>query len=1640
MDKLTPEQQAEIKKMSSTRIVTRLAKAGYSEEQVEGLDRPKLLDLWAECVQAGESKPATSTLATVDPEVEKMRLQIEMMRMQCEESRRREEMEKEERKRREETEWRRYEEEREERKRKDERERMKMEVEQRRYEEEKIERERRYREEMELRQRELDLRERETERQRERDERDARRQLDLTRRTKQYFDAFKGLLSKLPNDPAEIIGYFEHLEGLFQTYEVPDDIKPKILQAHLNEKARSLVVRLSRDQLNDYAAFKEFLLNEYRVTPTQLRERFFSLNKKVDETYVNLASNLHNAWMYYTRSRNIDRDFEQLVSLICADRLKDLIPRSCLDWILSQEDVKKGSWLDHQALATAADTYMASHYPDGKPKFSSTAPQFKYFERRDTKNDRAFSETSTSTAAAASPTHIGRGNLPPGWRDSRRCFNCQATGTQFHLARDCPKRNERSENRKHTRVNACTVENQPSTAAAEPQPEFQEDLEFSDPAHIARMNAQAISTVELPSETVSTCRDVKCHDDACNCIAADQYFERAYYKVSIEGINQPLSALADGGANYCVIDRDLVKDLNLPVVKQVRLSGLQGQAGRVNVVKLHVKPMMAASSGGTVNIAPPVKVWFAVVPGLNESVILTPSVVELLKTVESYDILESNSSDDKAIENAVIPFMNIDNDETELKQPIVSNSTAMTSGALQNIENNEPSVIDDSNDEFCDVENIANDRVASNEVLAAEQKACPTLHECWKLAEQNRGGFFVDHGLLYHRETILGHRISQLVLPEGRRKTVMEYAHDAPFAGHLAWQRTRYRTRLAFYWPKMTQDIRHWCITCEICQKHKPIRVADRVPIKPIPRDDELPFTHLVIDCIGPIIPEGDPTIPKPEYNYALVAVDRFTRYPMAYPLRSMSAKAVCDCLLTIFMTYSIPKVISSDCGTNFTSLLTRECLKRLGCSPRFNTPGHPESSGLVERCNASLKTAIFKLCQGDPKGWHRLLPFVVWSLREVPNSTTHVSPYMLLFGTLPRGPLTVLKESWAGERELPFSIGKRPEEYLQLLKENLEIAQAYASIHAKEEQQKYAAHYNLRSSDRKFHVGDRVVALAPITSGGRKYYSRWQGPGIVTEVRSPYSYVVEVDGSKRHLHANKIRKFHERIQEAMINNCSVIFDKDDEFGTVEVVEPPSINSNSLPSRRIDAEKVAHLTHVQKRQLFEVLDKFPEVFSEKPGFYSGVEHEIKITPGFEPKRLREYRVPELLKPEVDRQIHELLELGIIRPSCSEMASPVVCVLKGPKGENGVRLAVDYRYVNKHSSGDSYPIPDISDVLQKVSRVNFISTFDAKSGYWQIPVKPECQWLTCFICASGLFEFVRMPFGLKSASNTFIRAVSQILEPIKDFTEAFVDDMAVLSQSWEQHLTHLESYLAKIKESGLTLGLKKCSFAQPKAKFVGHVVGSGLIEPDPVKLATIPNIEPPVTKKDVRKMMGFFNYFRSFVPSFAETAKVITDLTQKHMSTRVKWEEKHQLALDKLKLDLQKSVQHPLHSVEYGKDFGLLVDASATAVGGCLIQWNEEGTERPLAFASMKLSPTQSRWATIEREAFAVIWALRKYRSWIFRSKVTVFSDHNPLAYLTESAPKSAKLARWALALQEFDLTFRYRPARQNAAADFLSRI
>ena len=1511
MDKLTTGQQQEIRKYSSEQLVAKLMKNGYDEDSLRAMSRSQLTEEWARIyLERHQDKSECNNISQQTIELERRKMEFEM------------EMRRSELKLREETD----------------------------------------RNNLMLKDRELKLLEEKLRMKQNEQERNHERTYSTIDRTRYLGDALKHVLGTCPQNINDVPAYFEHVEKIFQIHNVEDSVKANLLMMNLSSQLKALLAPLSVDRLQDYEEIKRHIMKELKINPIKLREMFFTLRKTKDESYARFAAKLHNTLMYYLQSREVST-FEQVVNIICADRLKELLPRNALDFILTTEHE---TWMSYDVLAQAVDTYETSHSMGIYSKSHVELP-------RD--NSRQYSSAKSTTTTTPGVTTTEYKNHAYNTRKQSNairnglCFNCNKPG---HLAKNCL-------------------------------------IKRTTPTKEIVNVARAIVHSSTPTvDKLETQHNVHEHNAIIN---TNKLYNRSFIDITLMN-DKSRKALIDSGAEICCISDDIIKQLNLPIVGKVCVTGIHGQSKEVDVVHLDLK-LPDDVENNLRNIAPAIRTWFAVIPNLVEKILLTPDVVELLQTTTKFEVLGP-----AYVTKLEVNKEGNDDDGVKVTEPL-----SEIIGEVEGV----PELGEEAVKVIEEVEDKPNGGIAERSILIKEQHDCESLKTLWKFAKDNRKHFIIYDELLYHQETILGHKVKQLCLPRHRIETVLRLAHDAPFAGHMAYQSTRYRVNLSFWFPDMDRQIKEYCKTCAICQLRSPIKTKERVPITPIPRNDELPFNHLIMDCIGPMIPIGDTVITKPEYNYALVVIDQFSRWPMAHPLKSLNAKAVCDILLQIFMTYSIPKIISSDCGTNFTSKLTQEMLKSLGCSPRFNTPGHPEASGVVERCNQTLKSMIFKLAQDNPRGWFRLLPYVLWSLRERPSSTTHVSPYTLIYGTLPRGPLTVLRESWTGDRELPLNIGRKPEEYLNNLRSNLELAKTYAEYYSDIEQQQYAHHYNLRSTERHYQLGDTVAILIPNVIKN-KWCNQWQGPGIITQIKSPYSYIIELDGRKHHVHANKIRKFHERIT---VSNCSILREIDNEFGEIQIYD------KDIPNRKVEIndEKFVHLNGEEKQQIVNVIHEFASVFSNNVGLCNNIQHRIHVTSDFKPKQLRAYKVPELLKSEVDKQLKEMIEQNIISPSDSEMASPVVCVIKK---NGGVRLAIDYRYVNKYSAGDGFPTPDIPDILHKVGRAQFISNFDAKSGYWQIPMENQSKWLTAFVCDAGLFEFNRMPFGLKSASVTFIRSMNEITKHIREFTETFIDDMVVFSSTMADHVVHLRRFFEVIRDAGLTLNFKKSNFAMKEITFLGHTIGSGKIEPDRSKLEALDEIKPPTTKKEVRKMIGFFSYFRSFLPNLAENLLSITELTKKTSPIKVVWTTTNQNALDKVIRQLQQFTS--LNTIDYRREFGLLVDASERAIGCCLIQWDDEKQEKPIAFASKKLTNTQSRWSTIEREAYAVIWALNRFKSWICLSKIKIFSDHNPLTFLTESTTKSSKLARWSLALQEFDIQFFYRPGNKNVVADFLSRI
>ena len=268
------------------------------------------------------------------------------------------------------------------------------------------------------------------------------------------------------------------------------------------------------------------------------------------------------------------------------------------------------------------------------------------------------------------------------------------------------------------------------------------------------------------------------------------------------------------------------------------------------------------------------------------------------------------------------------------------------------------------------------------------QKNDESLTRIWEAGREGKHGIVVDRGVLFHIDHVLGERVMQLVVPATKRRQVLKQAHETVWSAHLGIKKTLQRIRYSFWWPDLKKDVQTFVNTCCECQLKARKMRSDEVPITPIQRP-ESPWEMVNMDCIGPIEPKS-----ASGKRYVLSVIDYATRWPEAVPLSALTAKATCDALLQIFTRTGIPKIIISDCGTNFTSELTCLLEKQLGCCPRFSTPGYPQTNGLVERWNGVLKSMLKSFVVEHPRDWDKLLPFLLWAYREVLNTILGVAPF----------------------------------------------------------------------------------------------------------------------------------------------------------------------------------------------------------------------------------------------------------------------------------------------------------------------------------------------------------------------------------------------------------------------------------------------------------------------------------------------------------------------------------------------------------------------------------------------------------------------------------------------------------------------
>lgn len=282
-----------------------------------------------------------------------------------------------------------------------------------------------------------------------------------------------------------------------------------------------------------------------------------------------------------------------------------------------------------------------------------------------------------------------------------------------------------------------------------------------------------------------------------------------------------------------------------------------------------------------------------------------------------------------------------------------------------------------------------------------------------------------------------------------------------------------------------------------------------------------------------------------------------------------------------------------------------------------------------------------------------------------------------------------------------------------------------------------------------------------------------------------------------------------------------------------------------------------------------------------------------------PVHLRPYRIPERLVESRKQEVQAMPDMGVIEPSKSEWSNPIVLVPK--KDSPQLRFCSDMRKLNSISCFDSYPMPRIDELLERLGKAKYITTLDLCKGYWQVPLEPSCKEYTAFqVPGLGLFHYTVLPFGLHGAPATFQRLMDIVLQDCCKFAAAYLDDVVIYSESWEDYHWHIKTVLGKIKSAGLTINERKCSWAKEEVSYLGHLIGKGEIKPQVEKVKAVEIIPRPETKKQLRSFLGLIGWYRRFIPHCATVAAPLPDLTKKSNKSIQQWSEEAEQAFKALK--------------------------------------------------------------------------------------------------------------------------------------------
>ncbi len=463
-----------------------------------------------------------------------------------------------------------------------------------------------------------------------------------------------------------------------------------------------------------------------------------------------------------------------------------------------------------------------------------------------------------------------------------------------------------------------------------------------------------------------------------------------------------------------------------------------------------------------------------------------------------------------------------------------------------------------------------------------------------------------------------------------------------------------------------------------------------------------------------------------------------------------------------------------------------------------------------------------------------------------------------------------------------------------------------------------------------------------------------------------------------------------------------------------------------------DLEKIVaeciHLSALERRQLLELLQKFEPLFDGSLGTWKTdpVNLELK-DPKVKPYHAKPYPVPYSQEKRLKEEIARLCSYGVLRKiNNSEWACPMFTIAK-PDGS--LRSLADLREINKVIKRKPYPLPKISDMLQKLEGFWYATSLDLNMGYYHMRLTPYASRLCTIVLPWGKYEYCRLPMGLCISPDIFQEKMSDLMAGL-DFARAYLDDLLIISteKGFTNHLDKLEKVLNRLSEAGLKINAVKSFFARTSLEYLGYNISRDGMRPSQKKVEAILQIEPPKTRKQLRRFIGMVNYYRDMWPQRSHWLAPLSSLTSSKI--KWKWTQEHQESFDQMKALIAKETL--LTFPDFSQEFEIHTDASKLQLGACISQ-----NGKPVAFYSRKLQPAQTRYTTTERELLSIVETLKEFRNILLGQKIKVHTDHENLTYKSFN---SDRVMRWRLYIEEYSPELQYIKGESNVVADALSRL